>query len=245
MKTSTSLDPRLRAAAGYVRQGAVLADIGCDHALLPVFLLKCGRIRHAICADIAEGPLCTAKKNVEKNAFSDKVSIIQTNGLCGLDTLGITDITICGMGGELIASIIDEAEFLHDSSIRIILQPMSRLEKLRSYLWENGFCIEDETYCLSGGKTYCCICAHYTGGVYTYSDIEAELGKIFPKLEASDGKDENPENVYYYEHVKKSIERHKKAALGLKKAGIPCKQHEDFTEIAERILSTRNGVILK
>ena len=240
MKITTALDPRLRAAAEYVRQGAVLADIGCDHALLPVFLLGSGKIKHAICADIAEGPLSVAEKNIVKNGFSDRTTMIKTNGLCGLGSLGITDITICGMGGELIADIIDSADFVKNSDIRLILQPMSRPEKLRSFLWENGFQIDDEKYCRAQGKIYCCLCAHYTGESYTYSAPEAELGKIFPRTYPDkNNPDEHSahedENDYFFDHLEKSIAKHKKAAVGMKKAGIPCTEHDDFILYAEQI----------
>ena len=102
MKTKTP-DSRLRAAAGFVRQGAVFADIGTDHAYLPVFLCREKRVCHAYACDIVEGPLKSAVAHIEESGFRDLITPVLTDGLTGLDDKGITDIAICGMGGELIA----------------------------------------------------------------------------------------------------------------------------------------------
>ncbi len=171
-----NLDARLSVAAEYVRQDAVFADIGCDHAYLPVFLLKSGRIKRAICADIAEKPLQSAKTNVAENGLSDFVDFYLTDGLFGLDGLGITDISICGMGGELITDILNSAEFVKNEKINLILQPMTRQADLRRYLAYNGFVIKEECVAVAAKKIYFCILASYVGTPYEISDMEAELG---------------------------------------------------------------------
>ena len=158
MKEAT-LDARLRAAAKYVRQGAVFADIGTDHAYLPIYLLKHGIISRAVAADVAEGPLKTAVSHAKEFSLEDKIDFHLTDGLDGLEELGITDVAICGMGGELISMLIDKAPFLKNSDIRLILQPMSKQELLRSYLSENGFKILSERVGSAAGHTYSCICA--------------------------------------------------------------------------------------
>ena len=187
--TQSTLDARLAAAAEYVRQGAVFADIGTDHAHLPIYLLECGRITQAIAADIAQGPLSRAQENASEHGLSDKIIFRLTDGLCGLDSLGITDVAICGMGGELISQIIDSAQFLRDTKIRLILQPMSKQENLRAYLSKNGFRIISERVSLAQGKLYSCICAEYDGTPY-----ELELGELYvgrPEL-----KNENDRTLY-------------------------------------------------
>lgn len=172
----TALDARLRAAAEYVRQEAYFADIGTDHAYLPVFLLQQGTIRRAVCADIAAGPLSRARKTVETAGLADRVLLLQTDGLRGLEALGLTDIALCGMGGELIAAILDAAPFVRDPRIRLILQPMTRAAHLRRYLAANGFAVERESLCRAAGRLYACLCAHYTGEPYSLTPAEAELG---------------------------------------------------------------------
>ena len=171
-----ALDARLRAAA-YVRQDAVFADIGTDHAYLPLFLLCEGRISRAVLADINEGPLAKAREHAAAYPFSDRLSFYQTDGLCGLEGLGITDIAVCGMGGELIADILSRAPFVRSGEIRLILQPMSRPAKLRAYLAREGFDILSETFVSAQGKSYVCLVAAYSGRPYTLSPFALEFGQ--------------------------------------------------------------------
>ena len=177
---TNTLDGRLLSAADFVRAGAVLADVGTDHAYLPIFLLKSGRIKRAVCSDINEGPLNSAIANARDNGVSALCDFVLTDGAAGLDNYGITDMAVCGMGGELIADIIDRAAFVRDNGVRLILQPMSKHSHLRSYLAENGFSVLDERYSFSGGKYYTCILAEYTAEIRTVTDAEAELGADIP-----------------------------------------------------------------
>ena len=172
------VDPRLMSAAAFVRQGAVLADIGTDHGYLPIFLLEEGRIERAVLADINEGPLASARDNCARRALSDRVSFFLTDGARGLDGQGVTDVTVCGMGGELIASIIEASPWLKTEGLRLILQPMSRQEKLLSYLISHGFEISDRAYSESGGKYYLCLVAVYTGANAQTSELDLLLGDI-------------------------------------------------------------------
>ena len=183
-----TLDKRLRAAAEYVRQGAVFADIGTDHAYLPIYLLSRGVISFSFATDIAKGPLERAKENAEAFSLSDKMEFFLTDGLTGLEEKGITDIAVCGMGGEMIASIIDNAPFVRNEKIRLILQPMSKQERLRSYLYENGFYIVEERVGSVGSHTYSCICAEFDGKRRKPDELSLYVGnpKIGTKEEADD-----------------------------------------------------------
>lgn len=171
------LNSRLRSAAGFVRQGATFADVGTDHAHLPIFLLNEGRVTRAILSDINEGPLESARRNVKEAGYSDKVDFYLTDGAEALSDLGITDFSICGMGGELIAEIIEAAPHLANKNINLILQPMTRQAYLRTYLASHGFIILDESYTYDSGKYYVCILASYRGGVREISPSEATIGK--------------------------------------------------------------------
>ena len=118
------INGRLLSAAEFVRQGARFVDIGTDHAYLPLFLLKSGRVESAICADINEGPLESAKSNAKEAGVTENIDFVLTDGASALSDRGVTDVAICGMGGELIADIIDRAPFLKDANIRLILGPI-------------------------------------------------------------------------------------------------------------------------
>lgn len=183
MKEAT-LDRRLKAAAEYVRQGAVFADIGTDHAYLPIYLLLRGVISFAHATDIAKGPLMRAKENAQSFSLQHKMEFHLTDGLIGLEERGITDIAVCGMGGEMIASIIDSSPFVRNEKIRLILQPMSKQERLRAYLYENGFYIIEERVGHVGSHTYSCICAEYDGKKREAEELSLYVGN--PRVESEE-----------------------------------------------------------
>ena len=171
-----SLDARLLSAAKLVRPGAKLADIGTDHAYLPIYLLNEGAICAAVCSDVNRGPLDKAKENVASCGFSELVDFRLCNGASELEEYGATDYAICGMGGELIAEILSAAPYLKNPDYRLILQPMSRQSKLREYLAGAGFSVLRESYSESAGKRYVTILASYDGVVRELLPLESEFG---------------------------------------------------------------------
>ena len=173
-------DGRLLSCAVLVRAGGVLADIGTDHAYLPIFLLKEGRIRRAVLSDVNEGPLTSAKKNVEDAGLADRCELVLTDGAAALSGRGITDYAVCGMGGELIARIVKEAPDMKREGVRLILQPMSKRAELRRALYEEGFEILEEKYSQADGKHYVAFLAEYTGNTDMPSDEILELGADTP-----------------------------------------------------------------
>jgi len=173
---NSSLDKRLLSCADYVRAGAVFADIGTDHGYLPIFLLKAGRIKFAYLSDVNRGPLSSAERNVRAECLSGKCEFILADGAASLADKGITDYAICGMGGELIARIIEDAPHLMNTGTRLILQPMTKQEHLRRYLAAAGFAVLDERFSYDSGKYYVTLLAEYTGECREISDTEAELG---------------------------------------------------------------------
>ena len=171
------IDARLLSVAKFVRQGAIFADIGTDHAYLPLALLKEGRIERAIASDINEGPLASARANAEEAGITEGIKFTLTDGAAALANEGITDIAIAGMGGELIADIVEKATFLKNPKTRLILQPMTRQGYLRRYLAGAGYAIESEDYSYSAGKYYLTLGAHDCGEAREIDEFEAELGR--------------------------------------------------------------------
>lgn len=175
MKKQTP-DARLLAAAAFVRPGAAFADIGTDHAYLPLYLLEHGLVSRAYAADIGEGPLERARAHIREAGRDREIELRLTDGLCGFEDAALTDIAICGMGGELIVSIISRAPFVRDPAVRLILQPMTRPAVLRRYLAREGFRIVGETLCRASGRVYACMAVEYDGVTRSLTPLEADIG---------------------------------------------------------------------
>jgi len=221
------LNLRLMSAVGFVRQGAVFADIGTDHAYLPLFLLSEGRIERAVLADINEGPLESARRNAEATPYADKVELCLTDGAAALRGKGITDYAICGMGGELIAQIIERAPHLRDESLNLILQPMSRQSVLRRYLASRGFSITAECYSEDSGKLYVCMQVKFVGEHREISDAEAEFGWKTTEIVNKNLQKE------YIKQKKQSLTR---AAYGKRLGGEDTSAEEALIAAAEELI---------
>lgn len=170
------ISKRLICAAEMAGTAKILADIGTDHAYLPIHMLLHKRIENAIVTDINSGPLERAKKNAVLYGISDKIKPILTDGLKGVERFSPDVIVIAGMGGELIARIISEADFLKDEKSRLVLQPMTKPEILRKELIKNGFSISEEKL-VSDGKLYVLISAQFNGQPDPYTEAELLVGK--------------------------------------------------------------------
>jgi tRNA (adenine22-N1)-methyltransferase len=180
-KQYAALGSRLECCAHYVRSGGVLLDVGTDHAMLPISLVLSGKINRAVASDINGGPVAAAERNVSRNGLSDKITVIKTDGLTGLEKFEPTDIVIAGMGGEMIISILSSkaAEWSKREGIRFILQPMTRQSLLRRFLAEDGYLTEYNSLAEdTGGRIYEIIVCRFTGEPYTISETEAIGGSI-------------------------------------------------------------------
>ena len=215
----SKLNKRLLCASEFVRQDAYFADIGTDHAYLPLFLLESGRIKGAVAADINKGPLEVAKKNAREMGVFDKISFVLTDGARGLSDMGITDYAICGMGGELISDIIESSPHLKDKAVRLILGPMSKQAHLRRYLAKNGFSIVREAYSCDVGKYYLTLVTEYTGRCEEIGAFEAEFGNLPPRAEFS------PEMTGYIETKIKAL---KKIIRGKKRGNAAIAEEEEL-----------------
>lgn len=176
-KRTAQLDARLQATAALVRPHAVFADVGCDHGHLAIELMRRGAVRGYAC-DINAGPLESARRNILHAGLEGCVETVLTDGLEGMEECGITDVTIAGIGGEVITDILRRAVFLQQPGIRLILQPQSREHILRTFLAENGFPVFFEQAVRSGRYVYTVMAADYTGEKRTLSALEAHGGLL-------------------------------------------------------------------
>ena len=146
------LTPRLRALADLVPQDARLADVGTDHAYLPVWLLLQGRISRAIAADLREGPLNRARETARQYQVEDKVSFRLCDGLSLVDREEVDVISIAGMGGETIAAILQAAPWAREKLL--LLQPMTSFPDLRLWLQQHAYAIQRERIAREGERLY-------------------------------------------------------------------------------------------
>ena len=170
------IDARLSAVAELVSDGAYLADVGTDHAYLPIYLAEQGKLSGAVASDIHKGPLESAEKNIREAGFSDLIHTVLTDGLQGLEPYPVTDVVIAGMGGLMIKGILEKAPAFKEKSPNFILQPMQHIPELRRYLGENGFSIRKETQATAEGKFYQIILCVYDGTVKTETELGLLLG---------------------------------------------------------------------
>ena len=149
------ISKRLELVASFVPQGAILLDVGSDHAYLPIELVEKGQIKGAIAGEVVEGPYQSAVKNVEAHGLKEKIQVRLANGLAAFEEADqVSVITIAGMGGRLIARILEEGLDKLANVERLILQPNNREDDLRIWLQEHVFQIVAESILEEAGKFY-------------------------------------------------------------------------------------------
>lgn len=184
---SLNLKGRLSLCAEYVREGSRLADIGTDHGYLPIALCKSGKIPSALACDINPLPLASAEKNIAENGLSDCIAVRLSDGLQEIGADEADDIVIAGMGGELIAAILDGCAWVKDPRYNLILQPMTRHDVLIRRLYQSGFMIARQGAVFDSGKVYTVLQAHFDGTERECGVFEANVGILPPDGEASRG----------------------------------------------------------
>ena len=149
------ISKRLELVASFVTQGAILLDVGSDHAYLPIELVERGQIEGAIAGEVVDGPYQSALKNVEAHGLKEKIQVRLANGLAVFEEEDqVSVITIAGMGGRLIATILEEGLDKLSDVERLTLQPNNREDDLRLWLQEHGFQIVAESILEEAGKFY-------------------------------------------------------------------------------------------
>lgn len=147
------LSKRLQACCEFVAPGARVADIGCDHGYLSIYLLREGIASTVIAADINEMPLQNAMHNAEKFGVQDRISFHLSDGVANIPR--DFDTLVCaGMGADTMISILNAAPWLHSPQYRLILQCQSKTPTLRKYLSDIGWRISEETVLRDGRFLY-------------------------------------------------------------------------------------------
>lgn len=153
------LSKRLQAVVALVTPGRRVADVGCDHAYVSIYLIEHGLARECMALDVREGPLQRAKENIAAHRLSER---IQTRLGSGLEPVGrgeVDTVLMAGMGGILIRDLLEESRTLSHSLKEWVLQPQSDVELVRGYIRESGFHIIREEMVWEDGKYYPMFCA--------------------------------------------------------------------------------------
>ena len=138
-----SIGSRLLTAAGLVCNGKTVCDVGCDHGKLSLYLIQSGKAEKVIATDINKMPLQKAIDLFAENNLSDKAQFYLTDGLQNItDTDDITHVVICVLGGDTMAQINENAPFIKENRVRLVLLPAQSGNKIRQYLFAHGFAVE-------------------------------------------------------------------------------------------------------
>ena len=147
------LSDRLLACAGFIKKGSRVADIGCDHGYLGIYLLTQGIATSVIESDVAEGPLQSAMRNAMKYGTNSKTSFYLSDGVRNIPR--DFDTLVCaGMGADTMMHILDSAPWLKDPKYTLILQCQSKRPELRKYRYQQGYSIRRETLAQDGKFLY-------------------------------------------------------------------------------------------
>lgn len=148
------LSKRLQMLAEMVTPGRRLADVGCDHGFLSIYLVQAGVCPRALAMDVREGPLAGARQHVADCGLADYISVRLSDGLaaCGV---GEADTLVCaGMGGRLMERILRDGMDRAQEMRELILQPQSEISQFRTFLREAGFQVVGEDAVCEEGKFY-------------------------------------------------------------------------------------------
>ncbi|MGD6818130.1 tRNA (adenine(22)-N(1))-methyltransferase [Metabacillus sp. 84] len=173
------LSRRLEAVADYIQEGSVLADIGSDHAYLPCFAVMNGKAQKAIAGEVVEGPYRSAVKQVERTGLQHLIDVRKGDGLSVLKPSEATCVTIAGMGGGLIAKILESGKDKLDVAEKLILQPNVNANLIRSWLIENGWELTGESILEEDQKIYEILAAEKGNPLKPYEGKEREQAILF------------------------------------------------------------------
>jgi tRNA (adenine22-N1)-methyltransferase len=154
MTEQVKLSRRLATIAGLVPTGSRVADIGSDHALLPVFLCQQGKASYAIAGELNDGPYRAAQQQVRYAGLTDRIAVRQGDGLAVVNPGEADTITIAGMGGSLMVHILTRGKLALQGVQRLILQPNVAEDAVRRWMYEEQWCLKEELILEEDGKIY-------------------------------------------------------------------------------------------
>lgn len=150
-----NISNRLKCVADTVDQTKKVADIGCDHAYVSIYLVENHIAEYVIAMDVRSGPLAIAKQNIEKEMMQDCIETRLSDGLQKLEVHEVNSVVIAGMGGPLMIRLLSDSKKVVDELDEMVLQPQSDVTAVRRYLVEQGYQIVKEQMLIDAEKYYC------------------------------------------------------------------------------------------
>lgn len=220
-----NLKPRLQSVAEQVPKGAPVADIGTDHAYLPVWLILNGVSDRAIAADVRPGPLARARETARRYGVAERMSFRLCDGLSGIRRSEAEAIVIAGMGGDTIAGILAAAPWAGEKTL--LLQPMTRQPELRRWLSERGYAIRRERISREGDRLYS-----------SWTVTAGAMGPLSPGALWAGAQSDDPLRGAYLDHV---AEKARKSLAGHVAAARPDERAIQELELVLEDLRTMKG----
>ena len=157
------LSKRMQMLADMVTAGSRIADVGCDHAFLSVYLIQAGKCPKCLAMDVRRGPLSGAEEHIAAYGLGEYIETRLSDGLAAY-RIGEAQTLVCsGMGGRLMKKILEEGGDKTRSFTELILQPQSEISEFRIFLREAGFLVTEEEAVYEEGKYYFAMKAVYAG----------------------------------------------------------------------------------
>ncbi len=219
------LSKRMTAIAEMVPQCGVVADVGCDHGFVSIYLIQNKVAEHVIAMDINKGPLERAKEHVQAHQLQNYIELRLSDGLAKASEKDLIDaVVIAGMGAALMVKILKEA--LVDRGLflpTLVLQPQSDPALLRSFLRHHSYTIVEEKMVCEEGKYYQMLCARYQGERVRGVDYENEIADAFGPLLLQE------KNPVLLQYLQKEIAKFERISLMMQE-----KQSQD-TQVSEKL----------
>ena len=200
------LSKRLLTVAGMVENDSVVADIGTDHAYIPIYLVEQGVCKKAIAMDVNPGPLERAREHILASGLSEQIVTRLSDGLAKLSENEADTYVIAGMGGPLMVSILARRMDLLQKGKTLVLQPQSEIGEVREFLIHNHYKIIREEMFYDMEKTYVAMKAIKSKESITYTKTQYIFGKLL--LENL--------NPVLFEYLQKQKEVYEKLVIKLK-----------------------------
>lgn len=213
------LDPRLQAVAALVTPGSRVADVGCDHGRLSVYLAQSGRASRVIASDLRSKPLAKARALVEKTGCGPLVECRLADGLLGVQPGEVDAVVLAGISGITICDILQAAPWVRSSAVQLVMVPANKPEILRRWLAENGFAIEAEQAAIAAGRPYAVLSARWQGTPFAPTELWCSLGLLA---------DAPGEAALAWR--RKELHRLERRLNGLQTGGGDCPQHRQALE---------------